>query len=137
MKRVLFAMGAVFVQFDTIGIVFLIFITVVVSVFAFCASQNNFYAHFPHLLLCGPGETDEAASFLSEGKSRIPVFFENAVFFNLKSTETRLPTKISMLTVFIISILFPFVKGFSSVIPEFIRRRSCFFIKSLKIGEKI
>ena len=63
MKRVLFAMGAIFVQFDTIGIVFLVFITVVVSVFAFCASQNNFYAHFPHLLLCGPGKTGNAVFF--------------------------------------------------------------------------
>ena len=45
MNGVLFAFGAVFAQFDTIGIVFLVFVTAVISVFTFCAGQGNFNAH--------------------------------------------------------------------------------------------
>jgi hypothetical protein len=50
MKRVFSAFGAVFVHFQTIGIVLFVFIAAVVSVFAFRASQSDFYAHDPHLL---------------------------------------------------------------------------------------
>ena len=74
MKRMLLAELAVFVHFDTVCIVLLVLHCVVVSLFAFIASECNFYAHL--------GTSNSIASlynFADLGK-------------NLHSKITHLPT---------------------------------------------
>ena len=51
MQGMFFAELAIFVQFYSIRIVFLVLIGLIVALFAFCAGQRNRIAHLMHSLL--------------------------------------------------------------------------------------
>lgn len=50
MQCMLIAMSAVLHHFDSVGIILLVLLRNIVSVFALCASKCDFHAHCRHLL---------------------------------------------------------------------------------------
>ena len=63
MKCVLFAESAILVHFKSVRIIFLVFHCVIVSLFAFCASQCDFNSHLFHPFVLNKRQAKNSAPF--------------------------------------------------------------------------